>query len=372
MTPQQIWHLVAAQLREHKPQFRFCLRLTLAGLLAFGLAQFWHFPLHGLWAVLTAVVVTQLSIGGSLQATAEYVVGTLGGAIYATAIAVLVPHETMPMLVTALVLSIAPLALLAAFNAKFRVAPFTAVLVLFVSREFHQSPLESGVFRVLEVLIGGLSAILVSVLILPERAHARALEAAAHLLDRFADVLPALLAGFHEPLDIEALHRLQDDLGTAISEIQTIAAEVKRERLISFTTETDHASLSRTLLRLRHDLVILGRAAGAPLTDPFTKRLEPLLDGISQNTVAVLRQSAVSLLARRPPPSSPALDAAYAAYAKEFVALRQEGFTRALSVHDVERIFALGFALEQLHRDLADLQRCVAESAKPVKGKRTA
>jgi hypothetical protein len=31
----------------------------------------------------------------------------------------------------------------------------------------------------------------------------------------------------------------------------------------------------------------------------------------------------------------------------------------------VERIFALGFALDQMHRNLNDLARCVAESAQP-------
>jgi hypothetical protein len=50
-------------------------------LLAFVLSQPLNVPpLLGLWAILTAVVVTQMSIGGSLQATTEYVVGTLGGA----------------------------------------------------------------------------------------------------------------------------------------------------------------------------------------------------------------------------------------------------------------------------------------------------
>ncbi len=136
----------------------------------------------------------------------------------------------------------------------------------------------------LEVVLGGSSAILVSVLILPERAYARAIEAAARLLERFADVLPALLEGLTRALDIDAMHRLQDDLGVAVTGFQGIVAEVRRERLTSFAAEPDHASLSRTLLRLRHDLVILGRAAPSPLPDPFAKRLDPVLREISART----------------------------------------------------------------------------------------
>jgi hypothetical protein len=32
-------------------QLRFCLRKTVAAVLAFALAQLWNVPLHGLWAL---------------------------------------------------------------------------------------------------------------------------------------------------------------------------------------------------------------------------------------------------------------------------------------------------------------------------------
>ena len=51
-------------------------------------------PLHGLWVVLTAVVVTQMSTGGSLRATVEYIIGTFGGAVYAAITGLLIPHTT--------------------------------------------------------------------------------------------------------------------------------------------------------------------------------------------------------------------------------------------------------------------------------------
>ena len=52
-------------------------------------------------------------------------------------------------------------------------------------------------------------------------------------------------------------------------------------------------------------------------------------------------------------------------FAAEMAALRGEGLTRTLPLECVERIFALGFALDQMHRNLNDLARCVAESAQP-------
>ena len=46
-----------------------------------------------LWAVLTSLIVTQMSVGRSLKATRDYMLGTVGGAIYGGAIAVLIPHS---------------------------------------------------------------------------------------------------------------------------------------------------------------------------------------------------------------------------------------------------------------------------------------
>jgi uncharacterized membrane protein YccC len=103
-----------AQIGARRAELRFCLRVTVAALLAFAVAQAWNIPLHGLWAVLTAVVVTQISVGRSLRATTEYVLGTLAGAVYAAAIGVLIPHTTTLALAGVLALTVAPLAYAAA------------------------------------------------------------------------------------------------------------------------------------------------------------------------------------------------------------------------------------------------------------------
>src|ERR1700689_5706108 len=46
-----------------------------------------------LWAVLTSLIVTQMSVGRSLKATRDYLIGTVGGAIYGGAIPLLIPHS---------------------------------------------------------------------------------------------------------------------------------------------------------------------------------------------------------------------------------------------------------------------------------------
>src|SRR5262249_27734872 len=148
-----------------------------------------------LWAVLTAMVVTQVSVGGSLKATIDYLLGTLGGAAYGGAIAVLVPHPDEWMLLAVLAVAVAPLALLAATNPRLRVAPLTAIIVLLVPTITHTTPIASAIDRVLEVTVGGITGFLVSILLLPSRAHEQAAEAAARTLNLMAQALRSLLAG---------------------------------------------------------------------------------------------------------------------------------------------------------------------------------
>src|ERR1700722_11698997 len=93
---------------------RFSLRAIISATIAFSITQFVQVPLHGLWAVLTAVVVLQTSAGASIRATVEYVLGTFVGAVYASILSVLIPHTTPLATGGVLALAIGPLAYAAA------------------------------------------------------------------------------------------------------------------------------------------------------------------------------------------------------------------------------------------------------------------
>ena len=358
-----VWRPVRDWVRAHRAQLRFCLRTTVAGLLALAITKVFAFPLHGLWTILTAIVVTQVSIGGSLRATIEYMIGTLVGAIYAVALGVLVPHTTAAQQALALALAIAPLALAAAIDPRFRAAPFSAVLVLLLGADIGQSPIQSAVTRVSEVLLGGIVAVAVSVVFLPERAHRLGREAAGRILNQMAEILPKLLSGFTRNLDAAEIDGLQGNLGRLVTGFQEITAEARRERLVPFAREPDPAPLSRTLLRLRHDLVIIGRAAAAPLADAIAQRLGPLLKRAGESTSAFLFSCSTALAQGRPPPPLEPVEGSLQSIDSEVAAVRREGLTRALSTGEIERLFALGFALEQLRQNFSDLARCVQELA---------
>lgn len=364
MSGAQIWWTwLGTQILERRAHLALSLRVTIAALLAFAVSNMLSLRLP-LWTVLTAIILTQANFGRSVKATLDYLAGTVGGAIYAGAISVLVPHNNELALAGVLALAVAPLALLGAINPSFGSAPFTGALVLLVPGLAHVGPIESAVDRVLEVAIGGSTALAVSLLVFPARAHSYAIEAAARALDLMARSLPDLFAGFLEPVDPAAFARLQDSVGQAVAQAETIAAEARHERIGFLATQPELGSLLRTLLRLRHDLVMIGRAAAAPLPDALRERLGPPLARVAESIAEHLRGTGEALAARREPPPSDSAEAAFDDYGRISDAARAEHLTLSLPIDVVERVFTLRFALDQMRQHLRDLDRCVRDTAR--------
>jgi uncharacterized membrane protein YccC len=348
------------RLASRKVELGLGVRVTVAafGALVIAIALGLKLPL---WAVLTSIIVTQMSVGRSLKATRDYLVGTVGGAIYGGAVAVLIPHSGEGALLAVLVLAVAPLAFIAAINPSLNVATVTAIIVLLVPTMSHVSPLDSAIDRVLEVAVGAITGLLVSFFVLPSRAHSQLRNSAAGILELEAAALIELLASLTRGRDNDALHRLQDGIGQAVGGLNAIGAEAERERAAHLSTGPDTGPLLRTVLRLRHDLVMIGRATVVPLPIDLQARLAGPLGQVSQAIAAYLRSSAATLRIGKGAPAIWPVQTALQAYAAEVAAVRGEGLTRGLAADVAERFFALGFSLEQMRQNLKDLERCVAQ-----------
>ena len=155
---------LAGRLRRRSLELRLGLRMTAAGLLAFAVAELLCLA-QGYWAVLTAVIVTQTSLGGSLKAMLDRLVGTIGGAICGIAATLIVPRGGPAPAALALVLALVPVAVLVAFKPAYRVAPVTAVII--VPGSPGSSPvLHAGLERTFEIGLGSLAALVVALLVL--------------------------------------------------------------------------------------------------------------------------------------------------------------------------------------------------------------
>jgi uncharacterized membrane protein YccC len=343
-------------LTRRSAEIRHGLRITIAGVLSFALALALGLP-QGYWAVFTAVLVVQGSVGGSWKASVDRFLGTLLGAVYGAVIATLIPHENALTLGAALAISLTPLALLAAFNASYRVAPITAVILLLGSAGVTEGPFLAAFMRTLEVGLGGLVGMTVSLVVLPARAHTLLGEAAGRVLQRLADLfadLTSALVGASDPAEILAHH---DAVRVALNALETISDEAARERRNYLSDDSDPEPVTRTLRRVRHDLVLIGRVAAEPLPEAARVSLKQPLAALSQAGSQFLRGTGQAFAKRVPPPSLDEFDGALAVLLSEVEAIKGE-----------ERLVALDFALEQLRRNLGDLCRRAQEFARlPVK-----
>jgi Fusaric acid resistance protein-like len=357
---------VPGRIGSRKVQLALAVRVTVAAVAAYAVATALHLSLP-LWAVLTSLIVTQMSVGRSLKATRDYMLGTIGGALYGGAIAVLIPHSGEGGLLALLVLAVAPMAFIASINPSLNAATVTAVIVLLVPEMSHIDPLTSVIDRVSEVGVGAVTGLLASFLVLPSRAVAQIRVNAARVLELIAAAFSELLAGLTRGLDNDALHRIQDGIGAAVVGLNATGAEAERERAAHLSSGPDTGPLLRTTLRLRHDVVMIGRASVVPLPSDLQARLAAPLSEVSEAIVGHMRSVAAALRTGAGCPPIQPVHLALQHYATEVASLRSEGLTRGLSADVAERFFALGFSLEQMRQNLSDLDRCVAEwSAAPA------
>ena len=336
-------------------------RLTAAALIALWLAHRLGVGLP-LWSVLTSLVVTQISMGRSLKATLDYFAATSGGVLWGGSIAILIPHTGEASLLLVLLLAVAPLGFVAALYPRFSVGPFTAAIVVLIPEMLHVSAVASGLERLEEVLLGGLTGLILSFVLLPRSAFKHTRQIAAQSLERMGKAIPGLVAGFGRGLDIEEAHRIQDGIGRQLNELTSVAAEAERERPLRLSAGPLTGPLFRALLRLRHDLVILGRAAGAPMPAEVLALQEPLAT-LEKELKDHLLACAAALMARRAAPARDSVDRAFAGFSEGIAALRLSGVLRQLSFEDIERLFAASFAFEQIYLNLQDLDNCINDWA---------
>jgi len=345
----------------HRVELGLTLRMSVAGLLTFGIGH-----LLGLtqvyWAVLTGVIVMQASIGGSLKAMLDRFVGTLGGAGWGVAVTIGVPHTGAVSTGIALAVALIPLALLVAFRPAYRIAPVTAAIVL-LGQPAGGGVIEAALDRVFEIALGSIVALAVALSLAPARAHQALYAAARDAMDAMAEQVAALLAGVAAPLDGAAVLAGHDRIRAAIERAVAVSDEAARERRSHVSDAPDPDPLVRTLRRLSHDLVIIGRALPEPLPEPVRDRLAAPAADAGAAIAAFVTGLGDALTAGALPPSDRAVDTAFDAYSAAIAGLRRDRLTVAQPDAEVERIFGLSFGLEQLRRNLDDLAARVTELA---------
>jgi uncharacterized membrane protein YccC len=348
----------------HRARLGLSARIVTAALATFAAAHLIGFA-QSYWAVLTSVIVMQASVGGSIQATLDRLIGSLGGAVWGVAVCLTVPHASVAGLGVALAIALAPLAVLTAFRPAWRIASITAIILLLTPTSQAGGPVAAGVQRLLEVGLGSFVAVVVAMVLAPGRAHGALARAAATALAAMAELTPLIMAGLahaRDPLAVEGVHA---QIRAAIAEAETAADDARRERAVSLVAAVDPDPLCRTLRRLHHDLVMVGRATVTPLPEPARTAMAAPAERVGLAVARFLAETGTGLARRAPAPSQAQARASLAAFGAAVADLRASGVTRDLPDDAVARLFGLTFGFEQLGANLDDLTARAAELAGP-------
>lgn len=339
-----------------KTEIRHAIRVSAAVGAAFALATLLRLP-QGYWAVFTAVIVVQSSLGATITASVERFMGTVVGALAGAAAAYF--HTKWPELGgLILCVTVALLAFVVSMRPSLKVAPVTAVIML-IGQTTHMDPLIAASLRVAEITVGSLVGVAATLLIFPARAHASVVTSVQKIAGLQAHILEShvlTLRGNPGPTDYL---KAQDDLRAALAKLQTAMTEADRESASKLSDRSVSEALPRTLWRLRNDTVMVGRALREPLP---AADLSPAAADMLEACARFLRATA-DLLAGGARPDRIAFAQAHQTFQDCVEGLRKKGVTRDLEFDDAARVFGLVFAIENLFANLGDFEERIEEAA---------
>jgi hypothetical protein len=312
---------------------------------------------QGYWAVFTVLIVIQGSIGGTLGAASDRMIGTLAGALLGGFAAAF--HTGTLLGQGSALLAVTGIAVIgAALYPQLRIAPVTAAIML-LSQPPDVAVQDFVIDRVIEIALGGAIGVLATVFILPARSHEIILERAVAVLRRIQRLLLAQADAMARGEAI-APSTEHPALRQALATVEQALKEADRERASRLADHTIPPSIPRTLWRIRNDLVLVDNTLGSPLPESVAASLAPATAALLRSQ-AVLAERCINGLDTRKPISRDDVEESYFAFTRTFHELRQTGAIRPLDFEDAGRIFGLAFALERLHRDFNDLTDRIGE-----------
>jgi uncharacterized membrane protein YccC len=322
---------------------------------------------QGYWAVFSAILVMQAHFGSSVMAGWARLLGTAAGAFMgalAAASADALLGQGMTPFAAAMFPTIFICALLAAKNDNLRLAGLTAAVVICLHEGGAQSAFVIGASRFLEVGLGIVVALVVS-LAWPARARVVLRLGLGKAFGRLAVLLDALVAArLSDRYDLTRVFHAKDSVLRLDLRNRQLLSAARHEPGTS--AQVEHlASLLRAQGRLAEHLLAMDHAIedaahAAPAEQAchaFHARLADELAELGAALSALLADLAGALERATPlaPGCAGRLDRALAAAGSQLDALRRERVLSGCDVDEVMRFYAFYHSLREAAREARNL-----------------
>jgi uncharacterized membrane protein YccC len=337
------------------------IKTGLAGVITYAMYLGWHMP-QGYWAVFTALVVTQVTLGASWKPALYRTVGSTAGALAAMLLMVIFGLGTVRIGIVLFVLATL-FGFLTVKHPSFSAAGFTAAIVLVLGR-IEGTPFHIGWLRVLYTVLGSGVAFAVGALIWPVDAREALRQKLANILDGagvlYRAVTAAALQGIDNEEEVRQLDRRLHDLRRGVTQQMD---EARSELTFSRFNRDAYQEVVELADQVRRRLTAMAEDRSLYMHARVEPGLVPSLPRLAEKTAQNFALLAEGVRQQIKPLNSVELDAAIRALDADLAKLREQRATAPFALDRMLPFWALVFNLREVAQDLKQLESTLPQLA---------
>jgi uncharacterized membrane protein YccC len=341
------------------PAIKQGMKTGLAGVITYAVYAAWHLP-QGYWAVFTALVVTQVTMGASWKPALYRTIGSTSGALAAMLVFIILGPGAVRVGIMLFVLA-AFFGFLTVLHPSFSAAGFTAAIVLVLGR-IEGTPFHIGWLRVLYTLLGSGVAFAVGALIWPVRAREGLRQKIVSILEGagtlYRAVTAAALQGIDNDEQVRELNRQLHDVRRGITQQME---EARSELAFSRFNEGAYQSFVDSADQLRRRLTAMAEDRSLYIHARVETGLLPSLPVLVERTQQVFAMLAQAVRSPGESLDPSELDAALGDLDSDLAKLRDQRATAPFALDRMLPFWALVFNLRELAQDLKQLASTVPQ-----------
>lgn len=336
------------------------IKTAVAGVVSLFVTQLFHLP-EGYWAAISALIVMQSNVGATLSASRTRLGGTAVGAVVGGAFVAL---WGVNMLGFALAIAIAFfLCFVLRLPESQRLATVTVAIIMLIGRS--TSPWIIALHRFVEVSVGILIALLISLVVWPNHARQSLREALAASLVKLCALYQAVI-GAH-PADASGpLETLNAQVSNAFAKNAALLQNALQEVFGPMRERESLELLAAQVERIRHAVETLELALRNGAPDTYVREFEAELAKTHACIAGAFASLAGSIRTGKPESRWPELSQAISALEKKAAEVRTSGKAARYPLDDILRFYSILLSTRNLAQELA-MAREMPASGLPAK-----
>ncbi|MBS9720897.1 FUSC family protein [Tianweitania sp. BSSL-BM11] len=301
------------------------------------------------WSVFSAIFVLQLSVGGTINVAIDRVVGAVIGMIVGLICLAIIGFGEWHTLLS-LAISVGIMALVSGYWPRYNYG-LVAVAMLVVAPDFEM--VEGAFWRAAAIALGSCCGAIVGAVIMPVRAHQRARYHLGQAVCLCGNLLNASMgrARSGEKADLIAIH---DTIAAELRKAQDMMTQ-SRKRPGTQGWPARNWRVYREVDRLWYTLALADRSSSMPLAQDLMAHLDTASDEAMKSCCHYLHDFGHAYAAGNDVPQAEGLNGPLAALHDAVVELRSQRMTLDRDLREVERLFTLSFAWEQVAENIKSL-----------------